>query len=373
MTNSEFEIDFSRRDGLMALGTADFHDVLRNSGHEIFRGEMPAHFGIREEWFTEYYVANRRSNEYFPIPPTERLFPEPPAAFDGGAGLAFGGGFDGAGFEGFDDLGDGVGEDDAVDVAAVDRASPQQSILHEIKQRLPEAAADEDDGEVLDLVGLNQSDGLESLVEGPETAGHDDEGLGVFDQHDFADEEVAEEDHAVEVGVGVLLVGEDDVAADGVASGFFAASVGGFHDAWSAAGHDVVTGAGDGSTDFTGKLIVGMFLGEAGGAEDGDGGADEVKLSKSGNELRHDAEETEELTGSGAGAFQKSPVVQYELSLQTPVRRLCRRLMSRIGNLNLRRGNLRLGRGNGFAHDNRISATRIRELLIDRRQTRLRQ
>ena len=102
---------------------------------------------------------------------------------------------------------DRVGEEEPVAVGGEDRLLRDHAMTEEVVQRLPVVGAHQDQGEVLDLAGLDQRRALEDLVHGAEAAGQHHEGVGVFDQHHLADEEVAELDPAVEVGVGLLLAG----------------------------------------------------------------------------------------------------------------------------------------------------------------------
>ena len=78
---------------------------------------------------------------------------------------------------------------------------------------MPEVFAHDDDGEAFDFFSLDEDEGFKDFVHGSEAAGEDDEGLGVFDEHDFADKEVVEVYESVEVWVWDLLHGEFDVAA----------------------------------------------------------------------------------------------------------------------------------------------------------------
>lgn len=99
-------------------------------------------------------------------------------------------------------------------VDGVDGASLDEGVVDEGLEVGPELFAHDDDGEAFDFFGLDKHEGFEDFVEGAESSRHDDEGGGVFDEHDLADEEVVEVDEAVEVGVGVLLHGEFDVASE---------------------------------------------------------------------------------------------------------------------------------------------------------------
>ena len=93
-------------------------------------------------------------------------------------------------------------------------------------------------GKSLDLPRLDEHERLEQLVERPEAAGEEHEGLGGLHEHRLARVEVAERQADVAVRVQLLLVRQLDVEADGHASGFLRASVRALHHARPAAGHD---------------------------------------------------------------------------------------------------------------------------------------
>ena len=83
-----------------------------------------------------------------------------------------------------------------------------------------------------------------------------DERLRVLHQHDLPHEEVAESDDLIDVGIGILLVGENDVAADAAAAGFLCAAVGGFHDAGPAAGQHRKPRVGQPRADLAGHAAM---------------------------------------------------------------------------------------------------------------------
>jgi len=142
------------------------------------------------------------------------------------------------------DHGDGffgvVGPLDEVHVYSVDGAAFDQGVVYEGSHVFPELFAHDDDRELFDFFGLDEDEGFEDFVHGSESAWHDDEGFGVFDEHDFAYKEVVEVYESVEVWVGDLFHWEFDVAAERQAAFIAGSSVGCFHDSWSAAGHDGV-------------------------------------------------------------------------------------------------------------------------------------
>lgn len=169
----------------------------------------------------------------------------------------------------------------------------------------PEVGAHDDDGEAFDFFGLDEDECFEDLVHGAESSWHDDEGGGVFDEHDLADEEVVEIDEAVEVGVWVLLHGEFDVTSEREAPAFAGAAVGGFHDSWASAGHDGVPGFGECVACLLGEFVVWVVFVEAGGSEDGDAGPDEVELAEASDELCEDFECGPEFLAAEAWPFEE--------------------------------------------------------------------
>jgi len=113
-----------------------------------------------------------------------------------------------------------------------------------------------------------------------------------------------------------LLVGELDVAPDGISADILGPAVGGLHDAGPAAGHDRESRPRELGADFAGQLVIAVIFSESGGAEDGGAGADEMQSAKSPDELRENLDrhrqfktsrlrslkEFDDLFGTGAGA-----------------------------------------------------------------------
>ena len=89
----------------------------------------------------------------------------------------------------------------SAEIQLADRARREHRVAHPVQQPGPVRPADQDDRELPHLAGLDQRQRLEQLVERAETAGQDDEAVGVLHEHDLAGEEVAELDAEVDVGV----------------------------------------------------------------------------------------------------------------------------------------------------------------------------
>ena len=150
---------------------------------------------------------------------------------------------------------------------------------------------DEDHGDAPAFSRLDEGHRFEQLVEGAESAGHDDVGRGELDEHVLAREEVAERLRDVLVGVGVLLVRQLDVEPHRRALAEVGAFVGRFHHAGAAAGDDGEAGVRQFARDALGEQVIRMVGDDAGAAEDAhrrpDGGQPLGAL----DEFGHDAED----------------------------------------------------------------------------------
>src|SRR5271157_4949752 len=196
----------------------------------------------------------------------------------------------------------------------------QDQLPGELAQSRPKPGADEHQGEGPDLAALDQGRGLEELVKGPKPAGQADEGAGVLDQHDLADEEVAELDHVVKVGVRPLLVRQEDVAADAPAAPLLGPTVSRFHHPGTASGHDSETGSGQLTTDFAAQLVLRRPLPEERRAENCDSGTEAVELPETPLELLVDPPEPLALAIRGPGLSKElalldvSTIVPFSLA-----------------------------------------------------------
>ena len=70
----------------------------------------------------------------------------------------------------------------------------------------PEFATHENERKGTNFLALDESHGFKQFIESAETAGHDDIGARIFDQHDLAGEEVVEIEALVDVGIRSLFV-----------------------------------------------------------------------------------------------------------------------------------------------------------------------
>ncbi len=168
-----------------------------------------------------------------------------------------------------EDLGGGfgevVGDAEEVEVFLADHAFAEEfgsDVVAPLGPVGTAGALDHEDGDEGGLAGLDEGEGFEVFVLGAESTGEEGDGGGLFHEHDFAGEEVAEVDEFGVVGddgVGALLEGE----ADGDAEGGFAAgaAVAGFHDAVAGAGDDHPAGVAHAAGEFEGLFVVGVVFG----------------------------------------------------------------------------------------------------------------
>ena len=142
-----------------------------------------------------------------------------------------------------------------------------------------------DDREIRDLAGLNQSESLEQLVGCSQSSRHDDEGVRVLEKKHLSHEKVIERDPAVQVGIRLLLLRKPDIASDRSTAGVLCSAIRRFHGPGSASRHDSEAQAGEALSHFTGGRIVAMILCEPRAAENGDTWPDEVQVSETSDEL----------------------------------------------------------------------------------------
>lgn len=169
----------------------------------------------------------------------------------------------------------------------------------------------EDDREVIEFIRLDKSQGFEQFVECAEAAGHDDEGVAIFDQHHFAHEEVAQGDMGIQVWIGVLFVRQFDIAGDGAAADIFGAAITGLHDAGASAGHDGESHFCGGRSHLTGQLVMRIIFLGAGGPKNGDAWADEMQSTEAAEHVPSDAHQGDGFFGARLGAGEEEPVFDW--------------------------------------------------------------
>ena len=167
-----------------------------------------------------------------------------------------------------------VGNFEEGEVFFGDETISEQVFAHIFLEGFPEIAAGGIDHDERDDVGfpcLHQSERFEGFVHGAEPARKEGDGIGVFDEVEFAGEEIFEGEKfgiPADGFVGFLFEREFDVEGEAVFAS--CACLGGAHDSFSPAGDDHIA-------SFLHKLAeaVGCFIGGggglgAGGSEDGD-------------------------------------------------------------------------------------------------------
>lgn len=150
---------------------------------------------------------------------------------------------------------------------------------------------EEDERRGGDLMGLNQRDQLEELVEGAEAAGEEDGSFRVFHEHGLAHEEVAERHAEVDPVVEPFLMGQFDGEAHRGAPGACRSAVGGLHDARSSARDHRDAFFSDQLGARLGALVEGIGLLGARRAEDCYRGAELGKRPESIDEFGLDAQD----------------------------------------------------------------------------------
>lgn len=114
----------------------------------------------------------------------------------------------------------------------------------------------------------------------------------------------------------MLLEGELDVDSDGATSGFMRATVSGFHDAGTAAGDNGEAEFGELGAHGAGEFVVGGAGLGAGGAENGDGGAGEVKAAEGFDEVPGDTENGKKFLNARLRAREERAIGGFEFELK---------------------------------------------------------
>src|SRR5438067_1362365 len=202
-----------------------------------------------------------------------------------------------------------VREDQELEVFRRDYPLLERPRRDPVQQRLPVAAAEEDDREVEHLAGLDQRQRLEQLVERAEAAREDHEALGRLHEHRLARVEVVEGEADVDVRVRVLLMRQLDVEADREPAALARAAVRGLHHARPAARDDGEPRLGE-ALPHLARLPVGrVLLVDPGRAEDSDPGpADPLDRGEALEELVRDPRD---VPGEVAVAALEEPAVLH--------------------------------------------------------------
>src|SRR5262245_27182132 len=180
-----------------------------------------------------------------------------------------------------------------------DHPLAERLLAHPAQEPVPEIPPVEDDGEVVDLLGLLERQRLEDLVERAEAAGQAHEAAGVLHEHDLAHEEVVEGDHGVGVAVaGLGVSGQLDIEADRTARAAARALVRGFHEPGAAARDHREPGAREGLADAHGGGVVAMPGGRPRAPEDRDRGPHGPQALEALDELADDLEDGPGVLGA---------------------------------------------------------------------------
>src|SRR6266853_1843089 len=107
----------------------------------------------------------------------------------------------------------------------------QHGVTNPVYQACPELRIVENDGEISDLLRLNEQQRLEEFVHCSKPAWKNDESIRVFDEHRLAHEEVAEVKRDVKVRVWTLLERQLDIAAYGEVASLLRTLIRRLHDA----------------------------------------------------------------------------------------------------------------------------------------------
>jgi hypothetical protein len=161
----------------------------------------------------------------------------------------------------------------------------------------PVIAADQDHGEIVDLVRLDEGQRFEHLVEGAVPPGKDDVAAGVFHEHHLAREEIVEMDERIDVAVRLLLEGEPDVETDGVSAAAARAEVRRLHDSGPSAGDDREPLSGQGLGDLHRLAVVLVSPPDARSAENGDRRLHAPQGLEALDKLPHDLEDGPGILG----------------------------------------------------------------------------
>src|SRR5580704_1670139 len=201
----------------------------------------------------------------------------------------------------------GVDELEQVQVFGGDGASVYEGL--EVHDAVPVfAAVDYYENFLGQFIGLREGEDFEEFVDGAEAAGKNHQRFGEVGEPEFTHEEIVEleVERGSDVGVGILFERQTDVEADGLASSFVSAEVGGFHDAGTTAGGDDEAAAAGGN--LNGPLgeqvgqVAGVFI--VAGHVDGGAGALQIALQLRGGRFRNVFFHDGEILPGGIGSLE---------------------------------------------------------------------
>ena len=166
-----------------------------------------------------------------------------------------------------------VGNFEKGEVFFGDETISEQVFAHIFFESFPEIATggvDHDQGDDIGFPCLHEGEGFEGFVHGAEAAWEEGDGIGVFDEVEFAGEEVFEGEKfgiAADGFVGFLFEREFDVEGEAVFAA--CASLGGAHDAFASAGDDHIASFLHELAEAVGRFVTWAGGLGTGGPEDG--------------------------------------------------------------------------------------------------------
>src|SRR5690606_7529345 len=150
--------------------------------------------------------------------------------------------------------------------------------------------AEQDNREVADLTSLDQRESLKQFVHRAESAGKDNIGVTVFDEHRLTDEEVLERQRTRLISVGRLFEGQFDITADGNPACLKRASVCRFHYSRPAARYHLKVLSRQELAEFAGGDIHLVVLTRTRRTKYRNTPRDRRQIVKTVNDLAHDPE-----------------------------------------------------------------------------------
>src|SRR5438132_5267669 len=131
-----------------------------------------------------------------------------------------------------------IGQEQQTSILGKNLLGSEHCVANPANQSYPVLRIIKNNREMADLFCLNQQERLKKFIHCAEASWKNYEGLGVFDEHRFAHEKVAEVKRDVEVWIWALLKGKFNIAANRDISTFLRAFVASFHNARTTASYD---------------------------------------------------------------------------------------------------------------------------------------
>src|SRR5262245_22421046 len=116
---------------------------------------------------------------------------------------------------------------------------------------------------------------------------------------------MAKRNPLIEIGVGFLLLRQNDVAADRASAGVFRATVRRFHDSRATSGHHGEAGLCEFSADLPSNAVIGMNFGKARRTENRHAWTGEMQGAKTAQELKKYPRRPRQLSQATLWPFEK--------------------------------------------------------------------